>query len=132
MFYPAVALNRQRPLRVIPLNPWETDIGYAEVVEANGTVYISGIVCGGESYREAVPECYKELQHVLAEVKLKPHNIVKETVFTKDIDAFKEQIPARKAFYGNKEYPAATWIEANRLYLPEHLVEVEVIAVRTE
>jgi len=116
------------------MNPWEKDIGYAEVVEANGTVYVSGVVCGDEggSYAKAVPECYAQLTEILTKLKLTPKNIVKENVYAKNIDAFKEQIPARKAFYGNENYPAATWIEASRFYLSVHLVEIELIAVRTE
>lgn len=112
--------------------PWEDVIGYTQVVEVNGTVYLSGVACSGDNYAKAVPDCYKQLQVILDKLKLTPLNVVKETVFTKDIEAFKEQIPARKAFYGNDKHPAATWIEMSRLYLPEHLVEVDLIAVRTE
>jgi len=112
--------------------PWEEVNGYTQVVEANGVVYLSGIACSGESYAVAVPDCYKQLKVILEKLKLSPKNIVKETIYTKSIEGVKEQIPARKAFYGDAKYPAATWIEISRLYLPEMLVEVDTIAVRTE
>ncbi len=112
--------------------PWEEVNGYTQVVEANGTVYLSGVACSGESYAKAIPDCYRQLKVQLDKLKLTPANIVKETVFTKSIEGLKEQVPARKDFYGNANYPAATWIEISRLFLPEHLVEVDVIAVRTE
>jgi 2-iminobutanoate/2-iminopropanoate deaminase len=113
-------------------HPWEKDIGYAESVEVNGTVYISGAACGGETYAIAVPDCYSQLKDKLTRLNLTPQNIIKENVYTKDIEALKEQIPARKDFYGNDNYPAATWVQVSRLYKPEFLVEVELIAVRTE
>lgn len=112
--------------------PWEGVIGYSQVAEVNGTVYLSGVACSGESYAKAIPDCYRQLKVQLDKLHLTPANIVKETVFTKSIEGLKEQIPARKDFYGNANYPAATWIEISRLYLPEHLVEVDVIAVRTK
>ena len=111
---------------------WEKDIGYAETVEVNGTVYISGVACAGETYAIAVPDCYRQLKEKLDNLHLTTQNIVKENVYAKDIDAFKEQIPARKAFYGNANYPAGSWVQVSRLYTPEYLVEVELIAVRTE
>jgi len=112
--------------------PWEAVNGYTQVVEVNGTVYLSGVACSGESYAKAVPDCYRQLKVILDKLKLKPKDIVKETIYTKDLDAFITQIPARKAFYGNANYPAATWIGVSRLYLPEMVVEVDAIAVRTE
>jgi 2-iminobutanoate/2-iminopropanoate deaminase len=112
--------------------PWEAVNGYTQVVEVNGTVYLSGVACSGESYAKAIPDCYSQLKVQLDKLNLTPANIVKETVFTKSIEGLKEQVPARKDFYGNANYPAATWIEISRLFLPEHLVEVDVIAVRTK
>lgn len=111
--------------------PWEKINGYTQVVEANGTVYLSGVACSGESYAKAIPDCYQQLKVQLDKLKLTPANIVKETIFTKDMEGLKDQIPARKAFYG-KDYPAATWIQIDRLFMPELLVEVDVIAVRTK
>lgn len=112
--------------------PWEEVNGYTQVVEVNGVVYLSGVACSGETYAKAIPDCYSQLKVILDKLNLKPENIVKETVYTKDIDAFKEQIPARKSFYGNGKYPAATWIQIDRLYLPEMVAEIDTIAVRTE
>lgn len=112
------------------MNPWEKDIGYAAVVQAANTYHISGVTCGGPNYKAAVPECYKELQNVLSKLGLTANNIVKENVYARDIEKFKEQIEERKKFYGNTDYPAATWVQVDRLYLPEHLVEIELILVK--
>ena len=112
------------------MNPWEKDIGYAEVVQAGNTYYISGVVCEGPGYQKAVPECYQELKIILDKLQLTSKNIVKENVYARDIEQFKAQIELRKKFYGNSDYPAATWIQVDRFYLPEHLVEIELIAVK--
>lgn len=113
-------------------NPWEPDIGYSAAAESNGMVFISGVTCGGATYAEAVPKCYEALSGVLAKLQMSPQQIIKENVYTKDIEAFKEQGQGRKAFYGGKEYPAATWIQVNRFFSPEELVEIELVAVRSE
>jgi 2-iminobutanoate/2-iminopropanoate deaminase len=126
----ACAQNMPTKITRYTMNPWEKDIGYAEVVQAGNTFYISGVVCGGPSYQKAVPECYKELQTILERLKLTSKNIVKENVYARDIEQFKEQIEWRKKFYGNADYPAATWIQVDRFYLPEHLVEIEFVAVK--
>ena len=112
------------------MNPWEKDIGYAAVVQVGNTYHISGVTCGGLNYPSAVPECYKELQNVLGKLGLTAKNIVKENVYTLDIEKFKEQIEQRKNFYGNNDYPAATWVQVGRLYSASHLVEVELVAVK--
>ena len=112
------------------MNPWEKDIGYAEVVQAGSTYYVSGVVCEGPAYQKAVGECYSELQTILTKLNLTSKNIVKENVYARDIEQFKEQIEQRKKFYGNSDYPAATWIQVDRFYLPQHLVEIELVAVK--
>ena len=113
-----------------PFFDFEKDIGYAEVVQAGNTYYVSGVVCEGPGYQKAVPECYKELQSILDKLQLTSKNIVKENVWARDIEQFKEQIEQRKKFYGNDNYPAASWIQVDRFYLPTHLVEIELILVK--
>lgn len=124
------AQNTSTKITRYTMNPWEKDIGFAAVVQAGNTYHISGVTCGGVDYQAAVPECYKELQVVLGRLGLTTKNIVKENVYALDIEKFKAQIEERKKFYGNIDYPAATWVQVDRLYLPEHLVEVELVVVK--
>lgn len=112
------------------INPWEKEIGYAEVVQAGNTYYVSGVVCDGADYANAVAGCYQELQSILARLKLTTNNIVKENVYTRDIEKFKEQIELRKQFYGNDNYPAATWIQVDRFFMPSYLIEIEMVLVK--
>lgn len=112
------------------MNPWEKDIGYAQVVQAGNAYYISGVTCQGPAYEKAVQDCYSELQSILGKFQLTSKNIVKENVYALDIEKFKEQIAQRKKFYGESEYPSATWVQVSRLYSPEHVIEIELVAVK--
>jgi enamine deaminase RidA (YjgF/YER057c/UK114 family) len=112
------------------INSWEPEIGYAAVVQAGNNYHISGVTCGGANYQEAVSVCYKELEKILARYQLKPNNIVKENIYALDIEALKQQISVRKNFYVDGQYPAATWVQVSRLYSPEHLIEIELVAVK--
>ena len=44
-----------------------------------------------------------------------------------DLDAFIRNKDIRKEFYG-RSFPAATWVEVRRLYLPSFVVEIELTA----
>lgn len=112
------------------INSWESDIGYAAVVQTGNTYHISGVTCGGPNYKEAVSVCYKELGGILARHQLTSHNVVKENIYALDIEALQQQIPVRKKFYVDSQFPAATWVQVSRLYSPEHLIEIELIAVK--
>ena len=53
---------------------------------------------------------------------------MKENAYTTDIEALKAAQDVRKVYYGT-DFPAATWVQVSRLYMPEAVLEVEVIAV---
>ena len=100
------------------INAWESDIGYAAVVQSGNTYHISGVTCGGPNYQEAVSVCYKELGGILARHQLTSQNVVKETIYALDIEALQQQIPVRTKFYANSQFPSATWVQVSRLYSP--------------
>lgn len=125
---PGIAENN--PVKRHELGGWERDIGYTGVVEVNDKLYVSGITCSGKNMEEAVTACYNNIQGLLKKFNLGTDNIIKETLFTIDIDALKKAIPARKTFFKSGNYPAATWVQVSRLYDPAHLLEVELIVQR--
>lgn len=112
------------------INSWEPEIGYAAVVQTGNTYHISGVTCGGPNYQEAVTVCYKELEGILARYQLTSKNVVKENIYALNIEALQQQIPVRKKFYSDNQFPAATWVQVSRLYSPEHLIEIELVAVK--
>ena len=106
--------------------PWEKEIGYAGATQVGHTLYVSGIACSGENMQAAVTECYRRIEQLLSKFNANADNIIKENVYTVDIEALKKCIPDRKTFYKNANYPAATWVQVSRLFDPKHLLEIEV------
>lgn len=104
--------------------------GYAQVVRTGNTLYISGIPTSDLS-PDGVAKVYKALGECLTAFGASPENVVKETLFTTDIEAMKKCNDPRKEFYKG-DYPAASWMQVSRLYEANAKLEVELIAVLGE
>jgi enamine deaminase RidA (YjgF/YER057c/UK114 family) len=104
----------------------ERSIGFCQAVRVGDTLYISGVT-GAAPMEDAVPRVYEQLRRILEANGLTFADVVKETVYATDLDAFIKASGARKPFYGSW-LPAATWVQVQRLYLPSFVVEVELIA----
>ena len=104
----------------------EIDIGYCEAIRIGNTLVVSGSVGQGEM-PAAIHMAYDALKATLAAHGLDFRHVVKETVYTTDIDAFIKNKQVRKDYYGS-DYPAATWVQVQRLYTPAFVVEVELTA----
>jgi len=104
----------------------ETDIGYCQAVRIGNTLHISGSVGRGDM-STAMHGAYDELKTTLAANGLDFRNVVKENVYATDLDAFIRDKEIRKEYYGT-DFPAATWVQVQRLYLPAFVVEVELTA----
>lgn len=103
-------------------------IGYANAVQIGNTVYISGIVARGASMEEQVTNIFAQLKQILPAFNATINDVVKETSFTTDMEALKTANPARlKAYAGHT--PAATWVQIQRLFMPQALIEIEFIVV---
>jgi enamine deaminase RidA (YjgF/YER057c/UK114 family) len=109
------------------LGPWEHDIGYTQALRVGNTLYLSGSVGGGEM-PGAIKQAYDAIARTLAAHRLGFGHVVKENVFTTHLDALKEHKAVRAQYYGT-DFPAATWVQVSRLFQPEYVIEVEVIAV---
>ncbi len=108
------------------LNPVEADIGYCQAVRAGNLLHVSGSVGKGEM-PSAIRGAYEELKKTLEANGLSFANVVKETVFTTDLDSFIRNKGVRNEYYGH-DFPAATWVQVQRLYSPAFVVEVEITA----
>jgi len=104
----------------------ERDIGYCQAVRVGHTLHVSGVVAAGPM-DAAIRSAYTELKQVLQANGLGFANVVKETVFATDLDAFIRNKAIRKEFYAGT-LPAASWVQVQRLYLPSYVVEVELTA----
>ncbi len=104
----------------------DTAAGYVQVVKVDNVLYISGAVAL-ELTPEGITNVYKALERSLKSFGASFQHVVKENLYTTDIEVMKKFNFARKSFYKN-DFPAATWVQVSRLYMAEAKLEVELIA----
>lgn len=104
----------------------DTTAGYVQVVKVDHVLYISGAVALDVT-PEGITQVYRALEQSLKSFGATFQNVVKENLYTTDIEAMKKYNAARKAFYKN-DFPAATWVQVSRLYMAEAKLEVELVA----
>jgi 2-iminobutanoate/2-iminopropanoate deaminase len=104
----------------------EKQIGYCQAIRTGDSLHISGSVGAGDM-PVAIHQAYDEIRKTLAAHGLNFHNVTKENVYSTDLDAFIRNKEIRKEYYGT-DFPAATWVQVQRLYLPAFVVEIEVTA----
>lgn len=121
------ASNRAHPPQCFHENEAiENDIGFCQAFRDGDTLRISGTAGQGDM-AEAVRSVYRRLDQTLRANGLSFTDVVKENVYATDLDAFIRNKDIRKEFYG-RSFPAATWVEVRRLYLPSFVVEIELTA----
>jgi len=104
----------------------DTVAGYTQVVKVDNMLYISGAVAT-EVTPEGITSVYKALKASLSSYGATFENVVKENLYTTDMEAMKKYNYVRKGFYKG-DFPAATWVQIQRLYMPTAKLEVELIA----
>ena len=107
-------------------NDQDTSAGYAQVVKVDNVLYISGTVAR-DITPEGITNVYKALERSLQQFGATFQNVVKENLYTTDIEAMKKYNDARKVFYKG-DFPAATWVQISRLFMADAKLEVELIA----
>lgn len=104
----------------------DTGTGYVQVVKVDNVLYISGAVARDVT-PEGITRVYQSLERSLKTFGATFQNVVKENLYTTDMEAMKKYNDARKAFYKG-DFPAATWVQISRLFPAEGRLEVELIA----
>lgn len=104
----------------------DTTAGYVQVVKVDNVLYISGAVALDIS-PAGITQVYRALEKSLNSFGATFQNVVKENLYTTDIEAVQKHNAARKAFYKG-DFPAATWTQISRLYMPDAKLEVELVA----
>ena len=104
----------------------DTVAGYTQAIRAGDYIFISGVVARDVN-PEGIRRLYEGLQRTLQHYGAGFQHVVKENLYTTDMEAMKLHNEARKAFYNN-DYPAATWVQVARLYMPDARLEVELVA----
>jgi enamine deaminase RidA (YjgF/YER057c/UK114 family) len=127
------------------LNPPElgTPPGYSQIVEAAAgrIIFIAGQtaldrdgnVVGLGDFAAQAAQVFDNLTVALKAAGCTAANLVKLTVFLRDMDNLAAYRDARNRFFASVTPPAApavTLIEVSKLYGPDFLIEIEAIAVR--
>ena len=122
--------------KIFHLRDLEKSFPYAQAVKVGKTLYISGSVSWDQDgqvlaagdMKAQMRNAYEDIRKTLDAHGATFENIVKENLYTKDIDAAAEAADVRREFYEGFAPPAATWVEVSRLVHQELLIEVDVIA----
>ena len=104
----------------------DTSAGYVQVVKVENVLYISGAVARDVT-PEGITRVYQSLERSLKSFGATFQNVIKENLYTTDMEAMKRYNDARKVFYKG-DFPAATWMGVSRLFMADAKLEVELIA----
>ena len=104
----------------------DTSAGYVQVVKVENVLYISGAVARDVT-PDGITRLYQSLERSLKSFGATFQNVVKENLYTTDMEAMKRYNDARKVFYKG-DFPAATWMGVSRLFMGDAKLEVELIA----
>jgi enamine deaminase RidA (YjgF/YER057c/UK114 family) len=115
--------------------------GYSNVVEISGgrLIFIAGQTAmdaygnlvGKDDFEAQADQVFRNLSAALAATGCTAHNLVKLTVFVRDMGELAAYRRARNRFFATSEPPAApavTLVEVSRLFAADFLIEVEAIA----
>ena len=114
-----------QPIEHIYTWPGEKDIGYAQIVRHGEHLYIAGMVGEGVDQEAQMRDIYKRLLDLLKPYGADTRHIAREVIYTRDIEALKKAIPARLAYFPQGQFPASSWVQVDRLYKPQDLIEIE-------
>ncbi len=125
-----------RVKQIFHLNPYEKDFGYSQAVLIDKTLYISGSMAADANGRLVAPDdmagqmraAYSNILRTLAAHGAGFDAVVKETIYTTNMDALLKAADLRFEFYDKERLPTTSWVQVQRLVDPGFLVQIEVIA----
>ena len=115
--------------------------GYSHVVDVRGSRLIfiagqasvdaTGTVVGGDNVEAQAEQAFRNLSAALESVGCTASNLVKLTVFVRDMGRLADYRRARDRFFNSvtpAAAPAVTLVEVSRLYSERLLIEIEGVA----
>jgi len=133
-----------KPIRRI--NPPElgSPPGYSQIVEVRGgrlffiagqtALDAAGELVGKNDFGAQTDQVFRNLGTALQAIGCTASNLVKLTVFLRDMNDLPAYRAARNRFFATVTPPAApaiTLIEVSKLYGPDFLIEIEAVAARS-
>lgn len=115
-----------------PYEPFRLAQGYRvdDLLFVSGQTAIDeeGQVVGGSDFDAQAEQTFRNLQRVLEAGGSSLANVVKVTIFLRDMANFPKIVELRGRWF-TPPYPADTIVEVSSLAFPELLIEIEAIAV---
>jgi len=115
--------------------------GYSHVVDVRGSrmIFIAGqagvdaggAVVGGDDVEAQAEQAFRNLSAALESIGCTAANLVKLTVFVRDMSKLADYRRARDRFFNSVSppvAPAVTLVEVSRLYSERLLIEIEAVA----
>ncbi|MGD0503948.1 MAG: RidA family protein [Steroidobacteraceae bacterium] len=133
---PEPVITPPRVKQVFHLNGYEKDFGYSQAVLIDKTLYVSGsvsvdangrLVAAGDMAGQ-LRAAYANIRRTLAAHGADFDEVVKETIYTTDMDALLKSSDVRFEYYDKERLPTVSWVQVQRLVDPGFLVEIEVVA----
>ncbi len=130
-------------LAIKRINPPElsTPPGFTQVVDVRcrRIIFIAGQTAlnrdgelvGKDDFAAQVPQVFRNLDIALKSVGCTAANLIKLTVFLRDMDSLSAYREARNRFFATVTPPAApavTLVEVSRLYGSDFMIEIEAVA----
>ena len=115
-----------------PYKPYNLAQGY----RVDNMLYISGQAAYGDdgklvginNFDIQAEQTFKNLKKVLEAGGSSLKNVIKVTIFLKDMSNFSKIVALRQKYF-TAPYPADTIVEISSLYSPDALIEIEAIAI---
>ena len=115
--------------------------GYSNVVEVSGgrilfiagqtALDAAGNLVGKDDFAAQAEQVFRNLSAALASVGCTARNLVKLTVFVRDMGELAAYRHARNRFFATttpQAAPAVTLVEVSRLFAEDFLIEIEAVA----
>jgi 2-iminobutanoate/2-iminopropanoate deaminase len=116
----------------------EERFNLSAAVRSKGMLYLSGLtpidermqIVGAGDMEAQIRQIYARLEHALGVAGCSLADVVNETAYTIDIEWLGRAAHVRDALYqlAQAAPPAATAVEVRRLFFPEALIELAVVA----
>jgi reactive intermediate/imine deaminase len=118
-----------------PYEPFRLAQGYrvGELLFISGQAAIdgNGEIVGVGDFDAQADQVFANLQRVLHAGGSSLANVIKVTIFLRDMSNFPKIVELRGRYF-TPPYPADTIVEVTSLYSPQALIEIEAIAVVNE
>jgi 2-iminobutanoate/2-iminopropanoate deaminase len=116
----------------------EKTVGYSQAILAGDYLFISGCVSWDldgnplhpGDFASQVDKVYADIDATLKAHGMDAANVVKETIYTRDMEGLIAANSKRMEYYRHVAPPSSTWVEITRLVHLDLLIEIEITAFK--